>query len=239
RCFNWSRPSEGITASRYPSRVAQYIPPFSMYWINMVHDYWMHRDDDAFVRENLPGVKSILEWFAAKVDPKTGMLGAVPHWNFVDWAPQWQWSNARPLGGVPPGGITGGSATLTLQLAYTLTDAVELLEAFGEPELAAKYNTLYQSLIRNTWTYCWDENRQLLSDDINRTSYSQHANIMGILSGTVPQEKQQALFKKLDTDPALIQATFYYRFYLFRALKKVGLAERYTEMLKPWDDMIA
>jgi hypothetical protein len=210
-----------------------------MYWINMVHDYWMHRDDDAFVRENLPGVKSILEWFAAKVDPQTGMLGAVPHWNFVDWAPQWQWSNARPLGGVPPGGITGGSATLTLQLAYTLTDAVELLEAFGEPELAAKYNTLYQSLIRNTWTYCWDENRQLLSDDINRTSYSQHANIMGILSGTVPQEKQQALFKKLDTDPALIQATFYYRFYLFRALKKVGLAERYTEMLKPWDDMIA
>ncbi|KAA6341941.1 hypothetical protein EZS27_010275 [termite gut metagenome] len=239
RCFNWSRPSEGITASRYPSRVAQYIPPFSMYWINMVHDYWMHRDDDAFVRENLPGVKSILEWFAAKVDPQTGMLGAVPHWNFVDWTPQWQWSNARPLGGVPPGGITGGSATLTLQLAYTLTDAVELLKAFGEPELAAKYNTLYQSLIRNTWTYCWDENRQLLSDDINRTSYSQHANIMGILSGTVPQEKQQALFKKLDTDPALIQATFYYRFYLFRALKKVGLAERYTEMLKPWDDMIA
>ena len=28
----------------------------------------------------------------------------------------------------------------------------------------------------------------------------------------------------------LIQATFYYRFYLFRALKKVGLADRYAEI---------
>ena len=31
-------------------------------------------------------------------------------------------------------------------------------------------------------------------------------------------------------DSSLIQATFYYRFYLFRALKKVGLADRYTEI---------
>jgi len=44
---------------------------------------------------------------------------------------------------------------------------------------------------------------------------------------------------KLDSDPSLTQATFYYRFYLFRALKKVGLAERYTSMLQPWKDMIA
>lgn len=28
----------------------------------------------------------------------------------------------------------------------------------------------------------------------------------------------------------MIQATFYYRFYLFRALKKVGLADRYAEI---------
>ena len=31
-------------------------------------------------------------------------------------------------------------------------------------------------------------------------------------------------------ESSLIQATFYYRFYLFRALKKVGLADRYAEI---------
>ena len=60
-----------------------------------------------------------------------------------------------------------------------------------------------------------------------------------MLFRSIPQEKQKEVFEKLDSDPSLIQATFYYRFYLFRALKKVGLAERYVDMLKPWDDMIA
>ena len=239
RNFNWSRSFEGITTSRYPSRVPQYIPPFSLYWINMVHDYWMHRDDKAFIDECLPGVKTILEWYAAKVSAETGMLGYVPHWNFVDWPTQWPWNNVRPLGGVPPGGIDGGSSILTLQLAYTLKDAVELLNAFNEPELADKYNKLYESLTGNTWKLCWDNDRQLLVDDLNKTSYSQHANIMGILSDAIPQDKQRDVFERLDTDPSLIQATFYYRFYLFRALKKVGLSDRYADMLKPWDDMIA
>ncbi|MDR0845689.1 MAG: alpha-L-rhamnosidase N-terminal domain-containing protein [Tannerella sp.] len=239
RNFGWSRSFEGITASRYPSRVPQYIPPFSLYWVNMVHDYWMHRDDEAFINECIQGVKTVLEWYAGKVDAQTGMLGATPHWNFVDWPPEWPWDNNKPLGGVPPGGITGGSSILTLQFAYTLKDAIELLNAFGEPDLAKKYANLYQSLIQNTWKQCWDDSKQLISDDIVRTSYSQHANIMGILSDAVPQEKQRALFDKLDSDPSLIQATFYYRFYLFRALKKVGLSERYVDMLKPWDNMIA
>ncbi|MDR3194257.1 MAG: glycoside hydrolase family 78 protein [Tannerella sp.] len=238
RMFDWSRSCEGITTSRYPSRVNQYIPPFSMYWVNMVHDYWMHRDDPVFVAECMPAVKTILAWFATKVDERTGMLGAVPHWNFVDWPPQWPWDNEQPLGGVPPGGITGGSSILTLQLAYTLKDAVELLDTFGEPELAVRYETLRRTLCRGTLDRCWDENRRMLKDDIQGASYSQHANIMGILSDAVPQEKQAALFETLNTDPSLIQATFYYRFYLFRALKKTGGAERYTSMLQPWYDML-
>lgn len=240
RCFDWSRSGEGITGSRYPSRTPQYIPPFSLYWINMVHDYWMHRDDEKFVLECLPGVKTVLEWYADKVDPGTGMLGHVPHWNFTDWTDEWPWNPYAPVstGGMPPGGIGGGSSILTLQLAYTLKDAVELFEAFGEDALAQKYSDIYESLVKNTLEKCWDEDRGLFFDDIGRTSYSQHANIMGILSDAVPAERQKEVFEKLDSDPTLIQATFYYRFYLFRAMKKAGLGDMYVGMLKPWHDMI-
>lgn len=135
RMFDYSRSYEGITTSRYPSRVPQYIPPFSLYWINMVHDYWMYRDDPAFVKACMPGVKSVLEWFAGKIDPKTDLLGPVPHWNFIDWPKQWPWNNNQPLGGTHKAAISGGSSILSLQLAYTLKDAVELLEAFGEADL--------------------------------------------------------------------------------------------------------
>ena len=238
RMYDWSRSYEGITTSRYPARVPQYIPPFSLYWINMVHDYWMHRDDPTFVKECMPSIKTILSWFEDKIDPQTGMLGGVPHWNFVDWPVQWPWNNEQPTGGVPPGALDGGSAILSLQLAYTLNDAITLLNEFGEKELAAKYQKIYDVLCKSTLSKCWDEEKQMLRDDPAGTSYSQHANIMGILSGAVPVEKQSALFDRLDSDPSLIQATFYYRFYLFRALKKLGKADRYVSMLSPWHDML-
>jgi alpha-L-rhamnosidase len=237
KLFDWSRSNEGITTSRYPSTKHQFIPPFSMYWINMVHDYRMLRDDPEFVKSCIPGVKSVLEWYARKVDPETGMLGPTPHWNYVDWV--WNGSDEYPSGGVPPGGFTGGSSILTLQLAYTLNDAIDLFKEFGETELVKRYTALRESLCKSTYSLCWDDSRKLMYDDVTRKSYSQHASIMGILSDAVPAEKQKALFEKLDTDPTITQATFYYRFYLFRALKKVGLAEKYTSMLQPWKNMIA
>ena len=49
RALNDSRIPEGITASRYPSQLPQYIPPFSLLWIGMLHDNYMYRPDTAFV----------------------------------------------------------------------------------------------------------------------------------------------------------------------------------------------
>ncbi len=237
KMFDWSRSNEGITTSRYPSIRQQYIPPFSLYWINMVHDYWMNRDDTTFVKGCLPGIKSVLEWYVQKIDPKTGMLGPTPHWNYVDWA--WGGSDEYPSGGVPPGGFTGGSSILTLQLAYTLNDAADLLDAFGESNLASKYKSLKESLGKSTWNLCWDKGNNLMADDSAKKSFSQHANIMAILSDAVPADQQKSIFERTDTDKSLTQATFYYRFYLFRALKKGGLADRYVSMLQPWKNMIA
>lgn len=43
--YDESRFHEGLTQSRYPSASPQVIPPFSMFWVDMVHDYWTLRDD--------------------------------------------------------------------------------------------------------------------------------------------------------------------------------------------------
>lgn len=238
KMFDWSRSFEGITTSRYPCRIPQYIPPFSLYWINMVHDYWMNRNDSSFIKKCIPGIKTVLEWFSDKINSQTRMLGPIPHWNFVDWPQEWPWNNNHPTGGVPPGAMNGESSVLSLQLAYTLKDAIELLSEFGEKELADKYSKLQKSLCKGVWDHCWDKQRQIFADDLKQTSYSQHANIMGILSNAVPAEMQKDLFNRLMEDTTLIQATFYYRFYLFRALKKVGLAEKYVNMLEPWYRMM-
>ena len=233
-----SRNYEGILRSRYPAGVDQFIPPFSLYWINMLHDYWMHRDDRSFVASMIPALKTILEWYAQKIDPETGLLGGMPHWNFVDWAEPWQWSDDHPLGGVPPGAITGGSAILSLQLSYTIADAIELLQIFGENAEADKYAKIREDINHAVWTKCYDNSKGLFADDLSRTSYSQHASIMAILSDAAPAKIHQELFEKLDADKSLIQATVYYRFYLFKAMKKAGLADRYVESLGVWKDML-
>src|SRR5579884_3973366 len=55
-----SRVPEGITQSRYPSHLPQMIPPFSLFWIGMLHDLWWYRGDGAFVRQFLPGMRNVL-----------------------------------------------------------------------------------------------------------------------------------------------------------------------------------
>ena len=92
--LNSSRTAEGATYSRAPSHLQQYIPPFSLWWIGMVHDYWMYVDDPAFVKEMLPGVEAVLSFYGRYQKPD-GSLRRMPWWNFVDWVKQWP-------NGVPP-----------------------------------------------------------------------------------------------------------------------------------------
>ena len=61
--INDSRQSDGATMSRYPSRLEQYIPGFSLWWIGMLHDYWRYVDEPDFVRRMLPGVRAVLSFF--------------------------------------------------------------------------------------------------------------------------------------------------------------------------------
>src|SRR5205807_1465636 len=92
--FDASRVPEGLTTSRYPSALPQIIPPFSLLYIAMVHDYYMLRDDAPFVSQRLAGIRGILDWYAAHID-STGMLAPMPYWNYLDGARGWDM-------GVPP-----------------------------------------------------------------------------------------------------------------------------------------
>jgi alpha-L-rhamnosidase len=68
--------------------------------------------------------------------------------------------------------------------------------------------------------------------------HSQHTNIFGILTGAIPEDDQKEIMENVLKDRSLIQATIYFRFYLFEALKKVGMEEEYTSMLGSWERML-
>jgi hypothetical protein len=181
-----------------------------------------------------------LNWFINRIDPKTGLLGKVEYWNFVDWADEWSWNNYLRIGGVPKGGssIDGQSSILTMQLAYAAQRAAELNDYFDHPVQAEKYKQLAQYLTKAVYQNCWDTSRNYLADTPDKTVYSIHAQIFGVLTNTVPENEQKAMVERIMNDPKLIQPTLYFRFYLTQALKKTGLADRYIATLGPWKEML-
>jgi alpha-L-rhamnosidase len=228
--FDYSRIPEGLTASRYPSALTQIIPPFSLIYVAMVHDYFMHRDDRAFVRERLAGVRGILDWYGRQVDA-TGMLGPMPYWNYVDWTPRWE-------RGVPPGADNGHSTAISLLYVYALQRAAELEDATGMRGAGAEYRARAEAVRAAVRRRAWDSTRGLFRDAPDTSAYSQQTNVLAILVDAAPAAAQRGVMERVLSDATLTPASYYFSFYVLEALRKAGLGERYIERLAPWQAML-
>lgn len=229
--FDMSRIPEGITASRYPSELGQYIPTFSLVWVAMVHDYWMYRDDEAYVKSMLPGIRSVIAWFERRVD-ETGLVGVVEWWPFIDWADGWQT-------GRPPGAIDGHSVMISMQFAYALQRAADLEDRLGQPAEGERYRNLADSMIDSAKANAWNESEQLFRDSLESESFSQQTNTMAVLVGAIPEAEQGDFMQRLIGNGAITQSTYYYSFYVLEAMRQAGLADQYIDQLGPWQTMLA
>lgn len=226
-----SRVPEGLTQGRYPSNRVQVIPPYSLFWVSMVYDYWMHRRDDAFVRDFMPGIKGVLDWYEQRIDANKNMLGPMKWWNFVDYTDVFK-------SGVPDGAEDGNSSIITLQYIYTLQQAAQLCEYFGQTAEALHYQKLAKKLGIATNEQCFDSSKNAMANTPEKQKFSQHAGIMALLANVIPKDKEAEVMETILHDQSLGQATFYFRFYLIQAMKKVGMGNLYYAELKPWRDML-
>ncbi|MEN8155776.1 MAG: alpha-L-rhamnosidase C-terminal domain-containing protein [Bacteroidota bacterium] len=229
--FNNSRRPDGLTLSRYPTSQEQVIPTFSLIWVSMIHDYFMLRNDDAFIKQFLPGIRGVLSYFESKQSVENPLLIDPGWWCFVDWA-------AEYTTGVPHGINSGTSSIIALQYVDALQKAAEMFEYFGESMEAEKYRQSAETLKDAVYQQCFDETHALLAQTPAKEVYSQHANILGVLTNTIPEGMQEEAMLKVLSDSSLVQATIYFRFYLFRALKKAGLGDLYLDQLGPWHEAI-
>jgi alpha-L-rhamnosidase len=230
--FYDSRLAYGLTQSRYPSYETQIIPPFSLIWITMVHDYWMLYDNPGFVKSMIPGILEVLNWYNSKID-SSGLLGHMEWWNFVDWVDFSGWHN-----GVPPGIDSSNSSIVNLQYVYTLQKAAELLKAFDLPEQAGEYLNRAERIKSIVYTKCFDVKEGLIADTPEKKNFSQHANIWGILTNTFPVDLQAGILNKILTKKDIAQSSYYFKFYLIKALEKTGLADKFLTLLEPWKHML-
>ena len=77
--------------------------------------------------------------------------------------------------------------------------------------------------------------------------YSEHTNTLAVLYDVAPKQEQQAIMKRVVArrvdgsdgtkpvgDPPLLGASFYFRYYLARALDHAGMADEYLKTLGDW-----
>jgi len=233
--FNNSRIPEGLTRSRYPSSLPQTIPTFSLLWIGMLHDWWMYRPGSEPVRSALPGVRAVLGWFAHYEQPD-GLLHEVPWWSFIDWVQEKQKT--------PTYDAHGESCMTTLEYLGALDDASSLEQNLGDPVLADRYRARATHVRSAIYDKCWSADQGLIADNPDKKIFSQQANILAVLYDVIPKEQQQALLRKIlaiepgSTPEGVMSASYYFRFYLARALDHTGLADEYLQSLDPWRKLL-
>ncbi|MEO5712823.1 MAG: family 78 glycoside hydrolase catalytic domain [Luteolibacter sp.] len=239
--FDNSRVSEGLTQSSYPSRVPQFIPPYSLSWIQMLNDYLLVNGDETYVRGKLNATRSILDWYQTQTDPATGLYTAKSWWNFVDWPNEWPWDDATRIGGVPSRDKDGVSSILNLQWVLALRDAATLYRHFDRESDAARAEKTADNVLRQIFKRCWDPKRGLLADNPERNTFSQHANVLLVLADPVGQQgyAPRKLMEHVLADSSLVQCTMYFRFYLNEALLAAGMGDLYLDQLQQWDAMLA
>jgi alpha-L-rhamnosidase len=230
RQADYSRVSEGMTLSRYPSSLDQQIPPFSLWWIGMLSDYYRYKGDAAFVQDFLPGMRGVLHFFA-RYQQADGRLKNPPYWEFSDWAETNGWKS-----GVAPMGEDGSSAVLDFQLLLAYQTAAQLEAQLGLKELSTAYSKEADRLAQGIKVAYWDENKKLFADTKEKKYFSQHANTLAILTHLVKEEDAKDLVKKILEDASLTQATIYFKFYVNQALAKAGLGDLYLDQLTIWKE---
>ncbi len=229
--INDSRLGDACTMSRYPTRLQQYIPGFSLWWIGMVRDYWWYVEDPAFVRSMLPGVRAVLSFFEG-YQKKDGSLGPLPWWHYFDWVPQWP-------SGEPPQEADGSSAPYDLLLLLAYRWAAEMGASLGLRRLSEVYQARETQLRETAQRLYWDAGRSLYADTPARQQFSQHTNTMAVLADVITGTPARDLMLRTLTAPGLAQGALFFKFYMHQALAKVGEGDSYLDRLDDWRDMLA
>lgn len=226
---DWSRGCEGVTQSRYPSRLAQWIQPYALHYIYSLHDYMMYGSDLNFIKDKLQGVRDILNYFGHYLTAD-GRVKDLPGWNFTDWVDNrdnWQRGIALP-------GTDGCNAVMDMQLLYAYQMASDLERQLGMAAYADLYGQQARQLAQTIKKHYWRDGKGLFSDLSDKDVFSQHANALAILCGLVSGDGVLNLARKIENDTTLAPASIYFKYYTHQAMAQAGLGDDYMNWLGKW-----
>jgi len=228
--FDWSRLPEGLTHSRYPSRLLQVIPSWSLHWITTLRDYVYCTGDLQTLRDLLPGVRAVMDWFKRHTDAD-GLPSKLPFWNITDWCPWWP-------RGVVPGADSGATCIISAQYIVALDEVADLLRLLGRDGEGNGFAFEAASLRGVVHERFWSEEQGLYFDRPGGPEVSQYGNAWAVVCGAAGGHERARLLERFPADAKLAPGSFFCWHAVFRAFAISGVYDRMTEFLGPWHEMI-
>jgi alpha-L-rhamnosidase len=228
--FDWSRLSDGLTQARYPSRLVQIIPAWSIHWITNIRDYFLCSGDAQTVRELLPGVRAVLDWYRRHTDAD-GLPAKLPYWNITDWCAWWP-------RGVVPGADDGPTCLHAAQYINALDEAAWMIGRLGRPAEAAALSTEAAALRRTAHARFWSEAEGLYFDRPGGPEVSQYGNAWAIVAGLAGERERAIIMKRFPSDAKLAPGSFFWWHTGFGALARCGRYDEMPSHLGPWHESI-
>jgi alpha-L-rhamnosidase len=228
--FDWSRLADGLTQSRFPSRLVQIIPSWSLHWITCVRDLALCGGDLATAREVWHGIRSVLDWFRRHADAD-GLPAKLPYWNVTDWCPWWP-------RGVVPGAADGPVCILGAQFITALDETAELARLLGRDDEAAALTREADGLRTALHRRFWSEEEGLYFDRPGGPEVSQYGNAWAIACGAADARTRERILARFPGDEKLAPGSFFCWHLVFRALRLSGQYDRMPDFLGPWHESI-
>lgn len=220
---------EGLTGSRNPSAEHQRIPGFSLWWCGMLYDYFRYVPDVKVITDLLPTTHKILDYFR-KLKGSDGLLGQVPHWNYIDWFAGRKFSR-----GVPFYDSKKRTFANDLQYLLALQYVAEMEGALGSAAKAVELQKEAENLRITLKDIAFPNGAKYVASNADNVGpLMQHNQAMAVLAGIVPEDQQADLMRRTMTDTALVKTSIYFSYYLHEALWKAGLGNDYLKSLDIW-----
>lgn len=229
--FNAAREGYGgLTACAYPENSGKVIPSFSLWWIGMLYDYSMWRDDINFVKSLMVGVRAVAEKMLSCRNGE-GLIVSPGGWDYIDWS-------QNPSGGwycgVAPDSDTGVNSILNWQAVYIFTLLSKLESYVGESELSKRMKRIADEMAEVITEKFWDDKKGMFSDDPEKENFSEHAQCMAILSGKLDENRRKRVFECLISADYLARTSIFYSHYLFETFCVMNRTDLLIRRLEGW-----
>ena len=210
---------------------------YSLMWISMLKDYVLYTGDSSVITDAEP-IRILLERFHS-YENADGLLDNPPNYMFADWVEINGYSMHHP-----PKAL--GQTILNALYYRALLNASRLLKELLFERRAEKLKAVFARSF-------WDEERMLfcsgktgktetnewLPQNASDPVFTLHANAMAVACGICDGDTAVQVMKTILADPSLPDYQPYFAHFVFQALWKTGLFEKYAmPLLRRWIPMV-